>query len=87
MEHLQNIQDVFFDKILKVPDYQRGAMHNLKCQCPNWTEYIIRINNIVTFYGFRRGTLVPLGKDWKKFKYCPWCGRNLQEVHPSIMTA
>jgi hypothetical protein len=30
MEHLQNIQDVFSDKILKVLDYQRGAMHGTK---------------------------------------------------------
>jgi len=36
MEHLQNIQDVFYDKILKVPDYQRAYAWDKK----HWVDLI-----------------------------------------------
>ena len=54
MEHLQNIQDVFSDKILKVPDYQRGYAWDKE----HWTDLIEDLEILVPEQEHYTGTLV-----------------------------
>ena len=54
MEHLQTIEKVFSDKLLKVPDYQRGYAWDIK-QCNDLVEDLDLIENNQDHY---TGTLV-----------------------------
>ena len=54
MEHLQNIQDVFSDKILKVPDYQRGYAWDKK----HWVDLIEDLEMLQPDQEHYTGTLV-----------------------------
>ena len=54
MEHLQNIQDVFSDKILKVPDYQRGYAWDKK----HWVDLIEDLEMLQPNQEHYTGTLV-----------------------------
>lgn len=54
MEHLQTVENVFSDKLLKVPDYQRGYAWDIK-QCNDLVEDLDLIENNQDHY---TGTLV-----------------------------
>ena len=54
MEHLQNIQDVFSDKILKVPDNQRGYAWDKK----HWIDLIEDLEMLLPKQEHYTGTLV-----------------------------
>ena len=55
------------------------------CKCEDWQPNVDIINGYISFgtihYGFN-----PKGYDGKPFKYCPWCGKQLEEKNDDKRT-
>ena len=51
-----------------------------QCTCPEWILLFGRIARIIRYYKSKhKFGEHPLGKDWKPFRYCPWCGKRVKE--------
>jgi len=45
------------------------------CTCPDWAPNTRQINEVLALHQFRIGKQM----DFKKFKFCPYCARELTE--------
>ncbi len=48
--------------------------------CEDYKEFTARINAIISLQNVRQGKSNLLGDDYKYFKFCPWCGEELEIV-------
>lgn len=55
----------------------------MTCTCKDWQENIRKINDPIELNAIRSGTK---GYDGVFFKYCPWCGKELNEHRDNIIT-
>ena len=49
------------------------------CNCLDWRENIDKVNGPIVLQAARQFGTGEGGYDGKKFEYCPWCAKELQE--------
>ena len=50
------------------------------CKCKEFKPNIKRLDGVISFSTAYWGPAKQLGENYVFFKYCPWCGKKLEEI-------